>query len=220
VNIEYGGKILHPKVVTLRPDYTLLHPYSIKLKRDTPWPEFASELYRPSDRRLSVKLVPNYADRGCHAVSATEIEIFSPADMQRRFEETFYFHLQSKRISQSWREVGKRADGPISCRMLRRSCYQVDVTIRPILRNLEFTATVCESLPYHIFKESVQQLRRRCSVTDRCDIHARYALFQFKKKRFWEEQTVCFPFVRNGPHTKRVQRVLYCCTCILYKAGT
>jgi hypothetical protein len=31
----------------------------------------ASELYRPSYRRLSVKLVPTLADRGCRVVSAT-----------------------------------------------------------------------------------------------------------------------------------------------------
>jgi hypothetical protein len=38
----------------------------------TPWPKFASELYRPSDRRFSVKLVPNFSDRGCHVVSMTD----------------------------------------------------------------------------------------------------------------------------------------------------
>jgi hypothetical protein len=37
----------------------------------TPWLESASELYRPSDRRLSAKLVPTLADRGCRVVSAT-----------------------------------------------------------------------------------------------------------------------------------------------------
>jgi hypothetical protein len=31
----------------------------------------ASELYRPSDRPLLTKLVPTFADRGCHVVSAT-----------------------------------------------------------------------------------------------------------------------------------------------------
>jgi hypothetical protein len=36
-----------------------------------PWPESASELYRPSDRRLSANLVPTLADRGCHVVSVT-----------------------------------------------------------------------------------------------------------------------------------------------------
>jgi hypothetical protein len=38
----------------------------------TPWPQSSSELYRPSDRRLSAKLVTNFADRGCHVVSVTE----------------------------------------------------------------------------------------------------------------------------------------------------
>jgi CBS-domain-containing membrane protein len=38
----------------------------------TPWPESASELNRPSDRRLLVKLVPNFADKGCHMVSVTD----------------------------------------------------------------------------------------------------------------------------------------------------
>jgi hypothetical protein len=32
-------------------------------KKQTPWPETASELYRPSDHRLSAKLVPTSADR-------------------------------------------------------------------------------------------------------------------------------------------------------------
>jgi hypothetical protein len=37
------------------------HPWDISL---TPWLESASELYRPSDRRLSAKLLPSFADRG------------------------------------------------------------------------------------------------------------------------------------------------------------
>jgi hypothetical protein len=43
-----------------------------KNKKKTPWPESAKELYRPSDRRLSAKLVPNFADRGCHMVRAAD----------------------------------------------------------------------------------------------------------------------------------------------------
>jgi hypothetical protein len=35
-------------------------------------PEFASELYRPSDRRLMAKLVPTFGDRGCCVVSAKD----------------------------------------------------------------------------------------------------------------------------------------------------
>jgi hypothetical protein len=39
--------------------------------KKTPWLESASELYRPSDHRLSVKWLPTLADRGCHVVSVT-----------------------------------------------------------------------------------------------------------------------------------------------------
>jgi hypothetical protein len=40
-------------------------------KKKTPGLQSSSELYRPSDRRLSAKLVPTSADRGCRVVSAT-----------------------------------------------------------------------------------------------------------------------------------------------------
>jgi hypothetical protein len=43
----------------------------VKNKR-TPWSESASELYRPSDRRLSAKYLPTFADKGCHVVSVTD----------------------------------------------------------------------------------------------------------------------------------------------------
>jgi hypothetical protein len=36
-----------------------------------PCPESAIELYRPSDLRLSTKLVPTFANRGCHLFSVT-----------------------------------------------------------------------------------------------------------------------------------------------------
>jgi hypothetical protein len=42
-----------------------------KTNKQTPWSESASELYRPSDRRLSAKSLPTFADGGCHMVSAT-----------------------------------------------------------------------------------------------------------------------------------------------------
>jgi hypothetical protein len=43
-----------------------------KQQKQTPWSESASELYRPSDRSLSAKIVPIFADRGCHVVSMTD----------------------------------------------------------------------------------------------------------------------------------------------------
>jgi hypothetical protein len=36
----------------------------IKQCKQTPLPESANELYRPSDRRLSAKLTPTFEDRG------------------------------------------------------------------------------------------------------------------------------------------------------------
>jgi hypothetical protein len=41
-------------------------------REKTPWHKSASELYRPSDRRLLAKLVPTLADRGCYVVSVTD----------------------------------------------------------------------------------------------------------------------------------------------------
>jgi hypothetical protein len=38
----------------------------------TPWPESSSELYRPSDRRLSAKLMQTFADRGCLIFGMTD----------------------------------------------------------------------------------------------------------------------------------------------------
>jgi CBS-domain-containing membrane protein len=36
------------------------------------WREPASELYQPSDRRLSAKLVQTFVDNGCHVVIVTD----------------------------------------------------------------------------------------------------------------------------------------------------
>jgi hypothetical protein len=41
-------------------------------QQQTTWPYSASELYRPSDSRLSAKLVPTFADRVRRVVSATD----------------------------------------------------------------------------------------------------------------------------------------------------
>jgi hypothetical protein len=40
--------------------------------KETPWPQSASELYRPSGSLLSAKLVPTFADGECRVVSATD----------------------------------------------------------------------------------------------------------------------------------------------------
>jgi hypothetical protein len=49
----------------------MFHAEIISTKKN-PWPESASEVYRPSDRRLSATLVPTFADRRWHMVNATD----------------------------------------------------------------------------------------------------------------------------------------------------
>jgi hypothetical protein len=63
----------------------------LKGKKKIPWPEFAIELYPPSDRRMSTKLVPTFADRVCHVVSATypHGHILGFLDRSRYF----FFHI-------------------------------------------------------------------------------------------------------------------------------
>jgi hypothetical protein len=50
----------------------LVQQNSFSVKKNTPWPESASELYRPSDRSFSAKLVPTFVDRGCHVDDVTD----------------------------------------------------------------------------------------------------------------------------------------------------
>jgi hypothetical protein len=45
--------------------------------KETPWPESANELYRLSNYRLSAKLVPTFADRGCNVVSVASLWQYS-----------------------------------------------------------------------------------------------------------------------------------------------
>jgi hypothetical protein len=45
---------------------------TLKENKQTSWPESVSELYQPVDHRLSAKLVPTSADRGCRVVSAAD----------------------------------------------------------------------------------------------------------------------------------------------------
>jgi hypothetical protein len=51
--------------------HTHTHTHT-KQPKKTLWPESVSELYQPSSRRLSAKIVPTFADRGCHVVSVTD----------------------------------------------------------------------------------------------------------------------------------------------------
>jgi hypothetical protein len=71
-----------------------------KTKNWTPWSESTSELYRPSDRRLWDKLVPTFADRGCHVVSVTYPygRILGFLDRSRYF----FFQVAPQLYSRGW----------------------------------------------------------------------------------------------------------------------
>jgi hypothetical protein len=51
-----------------------LEEYCISKTKQSQWPESARELYQLSERRLSAKLVPTFADRGCHVVSVKKLK--------------------------------------------------------------------------------------------------------------------------------------------------
>jgi hypothetical protein len=65
MGIVSGTKTLLPFcLATFCGDVNLNYSISNQKNKQTRWPESESELYRPSDRRLSAKLVPTFADRG------------------------------------------------------------------------------------------------------------------------------------------------------------
>jgi hypothetical protein len=72
----------------------------LDLKKKTLWPESVSKLYRPSDRLLSAKLVPTFADRGCHVVGVTDSydRILYFLDRNRYF----FFQVASQLHSRGW----------------------------------------------------------------------------------------------------------------------
>jgi hypothetical protein len=67
---EYGGSTflryfgLHSTVSQKMSTFVTIAVRTKKKPKQTPWSESASELYRPSDRRLPAKLVPTFAYRG------------------------------------------------------------------------------------------------------------------------------------------------------------
>jgi hypothetical protein len=71
-----------------------------KKKKHSPRPEFANKLYRPSDRRLSAKVVPTFTDRGCHMVNVTDSysSILWFLDRSRNF----FLQVAPKLYSRGW----------------------------------------------------------------------------------------------------------------------
>jgi hypothetical protein len=69
-SMEHSFNTITVSETTHKIDNTASQRMNCRMKK-TPGLKSASELYRPSDRRLSGKLVPTVADEGCRVVSAT-----------------------------------------------------------------------------------------------------------------------------------------------------
>jgi hypothetical protein len=82
------------------PHVQSLHRLTNYVGNDTLWPESASELYRPSDRRLSGKLLPIFLDIECHVVSVTDRygSILGILDRSRYL----FFHVAPQLCSRGW----------------------------------------------------------------------------------------------------------------------
>jgi hypothetical protein len=66
----------------------------------TPWPESASELYRPSERRLTAKSVPTSEDKGCSVVSVTDPYGLNLGFLDR--SSYFFFQVAPQLYSRGW----------------------------------------------------------------------------------------------------------------------
>jgi hypothetical protein len=92
-----------PLPITLRyiPEEPNVYNSSLSMYyKKTPWPEYASELYWPSDRLFSVKSLQTFADRVCHVVSVTDPygRILGFLDRSRYF----FFQVAPQLYSRGW----------------------------------------------------------------------------------------------------------------------
>jgi hypothetical protein len=73
--VEFGESTSWMEVRKLPPEWTRSVCWLNSQRAHPEWKSESyhlSELYLPSDRRLSAKLVPTFADRGCYVVSVTD----------------------------------------------------------------------------------------------------------------------------------------------------
>jgi hypothetical protein len=73
---------------------------SFETTKKTPWPQSASKLYWLSDRYLSAKLVPAFADRGCNVVSVMDPYGCILGFLDR--SSYFFFQAAPQLYSQGW----------------------------------------------------------------------------------------------------------------------
>jgi hypothetical protein len=102
VEFRHKIRILVPTYLQLN-EYILI--YSFESYKKTPWPESLSELYRSRGRRLSAKLVPTFADRGCHVISAMNPYGHILAFLDRPFQSYSFFNILYRYIESLTRKL-------------------------------------------------------------------------------------------------------------------
>jgi hypothetical protein len=80
--------------------FSEMHFHCVQYKKKTPWPKSASELYRQNNCLLSAKLVPTFANRGCHVVSVTDPYGRILGFLARR--RYFFLQVASQLYSRGW----------------------------------------------------------------------------------------------------------------------
>jgi hypothetical protein len=103
----FGSDILHLRLHRSEQSGTLLACllFCIIIIK-TPWPESTRELYRPSDCRLSAKLVRTFVDRECHVVSVTDPYCRILGFLNRR--RYFFFQVAPHLYSRGWVDPSSR----------------------------------------------------------------------------------------------------------------
>jgi hypothetical protein len=88
-----------PICLTVVPLTCLLVYFLKRLLKKTPWPESASELYQPSDHRLSAKILPTFADSGCHVARDGSLRPYSRLSRQ---EPLLFYQVAPQLYSRGW----------------------------------------------------------------------------------------------------------------------
>jgi hypothetical protein len=123
-----------------------------KQHKITPWPEFASELYRPSDRRLWAKLVPTLPIEGCRVVSVTDPYSRNLDFLDR--SRYFFYQVAPQLYSRGWvdpvpdplllRKSGRTGNQILtSGSVARNSDHRGGLLMLIILCHLNFYDNVC-----------------------------------------------------------------------------
>jgi hypothetical protein len=131
---SFRDRLIYPGILWLLYIWQSFKRACILYNKQSPWPESVSEPYRPSDRRLSPKLVPIFADRGCHVVSVADPYGRSLGFLDRSCY--FLFQVAPQLYQRGWvdpllfRKSGSAGNGTRTSRAVARNSMQRYVSVQ------------------------------------------------------------------------------------------